>query len=413
MSGALLVSLLLYLEYAERVVAGAQSDAGKPRRKSQKRIRANTKSQASMAWLIASVASFMAALMAKETAIIWPAVLFVTVLMEPFDGPNGGKASREGRVGLAGRAFLALREIVPFLGVTMLYLLLRIRALGGYVSPATQHLAWTTVLLSWPSSLWFYVRVLLWPVRSGAFADPNLAETFSLRGVFLPCLGVGCAVAVLIGGCVWAWRKAHRELGNREAAGVRWGLLLGVGILVLPILLTLNLNALNPGDFLHGRYTYLPLTGLMLLLATGFHLLKNGRAILLTVAGLVAVAFGVLTIQQERDWKDDLTIFTAAHENAPHNGPVAQNLARAHVQVALELDEAGRCNEAVPIFEEAIRQYPQDWYAWAGLGECRVKLNDLPGAEQSLRRAAELSHEPRVREEWQAVREKIGLASAD
>ena len=46
-----------------------------PRRKSQKRIRANTKSQASVAWLIASVAAFMAALMAKETAIIWPAVL--------------------------------------------------------------------------------------------------------------------------------------------------------------------------------------------------------------------------------------------------------------------------------------------------------------------------------------------------
>ena len=202
------------------------------------------------------------------------------------------------------------------------------------------------------------------------------------------------------------------SLGDREAADVRRGLLLGVGILVLPLLLTLNLNALNPGDFLHGRYTYLPLTGLMLLLATGWRLWKNGRAMLLTVAGLVAVAFGVLTIQQESDWKDDLTIFTAAHENAPHNGPVAQNLARAHVQVALGLDETGRCNEAVPIFEEAIRQYPQDWYAWAGLGECRAKLNDLPGAEQSLRRAAELSHEPRVREEWEAVREKMGLGSA-
>ena len=127
---------------------------------------------------------------------------------------------------------------------------------------------------------------------------------------------------------------------------------------------------------------------------------------------MVAIAFTVLTVRQESAWKDDLTVFTVAHQNAPYNAPVAQNLVRAHVQVAIGLDEAGRCDQAAPIFEDAIRQYPQDWFAWAGLGECQFKLNDLPGAEQSLRRASELSHEPRVREEWQAVREKMGLPSA-
>ena len=95
-----------------------------------------------------------------------------------------------------------------------------------------------------------------------------------------------------------------------------------------------------------------------------------------------------------------------------NNGPVAQSLVRAHVQVALDLDESGRCDQAVPMFEEAIRQYPQDWFGWAGLGECLFKLNDLPRAEQSLGRASELSHNPRVREQWQAVRGKMGLPSA-
>ena len=82
------------------------------------------------------------------------------------------------------------------------------------------------------------------------------------------------------------------------------------------------------------------------------------------------------------------------------------------MQVALGLDEAGRCDQAVPIFEQAIQQYPQDWYAWAGLGECLFKLNDLSRAEQSLRRASELSHEPRVTEEWENVRGRMGLRSA-
>jgi len=217
---------------------------------------------------------------------------------------------------------------------------------------------------------------------------------------------------MLVWARVWASTRARHDLPEQEVAGVRRALLLGTLILVLPILLTLNLNALNPGDFLHGRYTYLPLTGLMILVATGWHLSRKGRAILLSGAGLVAVAFGALTVQQESAWKDDLTVFTVAHQNAPHNEPVAQNLARAHVQVALGLDEGGRCDQAVPMFEEAIQQYPQDWFAWAGLGECSFKLDDLPKAEQSLRRAFELSHEPRVREEWQAVRAKMGLASA-
>jgi tetratricopeptide (TPR) repeat protein len=172
---------------------------------------------------------------------------------------------------------------------------------------------------------------------------------------------------------------------------------------------TLNPNALNPGDFLHGRYTYLPLAGLLILIATIWHLAPRNRLPLLAVAGLIAATFSVLTLKQEKAWENDLSVFTVAHEIAPHNGPVAQGLARAHVQVALALDEAGECDQAVPMFEQAIQQYPQDWFAWAGLGECLFKLNDLPGAERSLHRAADLSHEPKVKEEWEQIREKMGF----
>ncbi len=411
MAAALLGSLLLYLEHAERTPAGEQFSDDKPRRKSRKHIRSKSMSRSSRVWLIVSVAAFTVALMTKETAIVWPAVLFFIILLVPFDRPRGNTsrgADESSRVRLRS----VLREIVPFLGVTVVYLLLRFNALGGHLSPATQHLTWSTELLSWPSILWFYVKVLFWPVRSRAFADPTLVQTLSLRGVVLPGLGVGCVAAIFAWGCLWAWEKAGRDFPDRAVAGIRRALLLGSCILVLPILLTLNLNALNPGDFLHGRYAYLPLTGLMILVATGWHLSTMRRAILLSVAGLVAVAFGVLTVRQESAWKDDLTVFTVAHEAAPHNEPVAHNLARAHVQVALGLDQGGQCDEAVPMFEEAIQQYPQDWFAWAGLGECSFELNGYAKAEQALGRAFEVAREPRVREEWQAVRSKMGLPSA-
>jgi hypothetical protein len=404
MSAAVLGSVLLYLRYAEIGSGSEQRFAGKSLKKSRRQKNGRSK-DSSATWVIASAVACLAALMTKETALVLPMVFLAMVLIIPF-----GTVRAESGAGFGIRVRSAFRQSLPFLGVSAIYLLLRFNALGGRLSSKTQDLPWSTVLLSWPATLWFYVKVLLWPVRSRAFADPTLVDRFSLGGVLLPALGVGGAVAGLVWADVWAWKRA-RGLDDEQRVGVERALLLGTLILVLPILPALNLNALNPGDFLHGRYTYLPLTGLMLLVATGWHLAKEWRMALLLIAGLVAVVFGVLTAKQESAWKDDLTVFTVAHEIAPHNEPVAQNLERAHVQVALGLDEAGRCEEAVPIFREAIQQYPQDWFGWAGLGECLVKLNDLPGAENALRRATELSHEARVKAAWEEVRARMGLGS--
>jgi len=44
-------------------------------------------------------------------------------------------------------------------------------------------------VLSGPATLWFYVKTMLWPVRSRAFADPTFANSLSLRGVILPAGG--------------------------------------------------------------------------------------------------------------------------------------------------------------------------------------------------------------------------------
>jgi len=412
MSAAVLGTVLLYLAYAERVSAEGEPNAENHRKKSRKEIRSKSTGSSPVAWMIASSAACLAALMAKETALVLPVVLFVITSMVPIRKADEAKSEED--EGFRNRLVSAFRETVPFLGVTVVYLLLRINALNGHFSPLTQHLPWRTLLLSWPAILWFYVKVIVWPVRPQAFADPILANEFSARGVLLPGLEVCCAAVLLAGVCVWARRKARHDLPEREATGVKRALALGVLLLVLPILLTLNLNVLNPGDFLHGRYTYLPLAGLMLLLATGWHLAgrsltKKSLIAMISAAGLIAVTSAVLTVWQESGWTDDLTVFTTAHRCAPHNQPVALNLARAKVQVALGLDEAGRCDEAMPMFEQAIQQYPQDWFAWAGRGECLVKLNDLPGAEQSLRRASELSHEPRVAEEWRQVRAMMGL----
>ncbi len=404
-SAAVLATLFFYLRYAAGSPTGDPTAGATSRRKSRKATRAAVKAQSRTRWLVASAACCLAAFFTKETAVILlPAIFALALLM-------AGRASENMRTGTSqsstqDRFVYALRQTIPFLCLTAIYLVLRINALGGRLGALTQHLSSRTLALSWPATLWFYVKVLLWPVQSRAFADPTQTDTFSVRGVLLPALAVSGATLVLSAALFWAWRKAH-ELSTQEAVRIRCALMLGTLILVLPIVMALNLNALNPGDFLHGRYTYLPLTGLALLLATGWHLAEKQWAPLLLATALLAVVLGVLTVKQESEWQDDLTVFSVAHQIAPHNVPVALSLARAHVQAALDLGEKGRCDEALPVFDDVIREYPQDWYAWAGRGECLLQLNDLSKAEESLHRAADLSHSPQVVQEWLEVRAKL------
>jgi Tetratricopeptide repeat len=304
-----------------------------------------------------------------------------------------------------------LVPIAVFGGITLLYFLLRWNALGGKLAAATQHLPWKTVVLSWPATLWFYVKALLWPMKSYSFADPTLIESLSAREVLLPLVGLICCTGILIAVSVWGWRKAT-NLAERDAVKVRIGVLSGILLLVLPLLLALNLNGLNPGDFLHGRYVYLPLAGLSILVATVLHLSAKLRPVLLGIAAAIAILFLPLTWAQEKQWQDDSTVFTTAHQLAPRNLPVARNLTDVHVRAALLIADDGRCGEAMPVFDEALGKYPDNWYAWAGRGICLVQSNDLVHAEEALHRAADLSQDPAVRQQWQALREHMGLPTS-
>src|SRR5260370_1626427 len=115
---------------------------------------------------------------------------------------------------LGSRLVRALCQLIPLLCVTVIYLLLRLHALGGRLGARTQNLSWRTVARSVPATLWFYLKVLLWPVRLRAFADSSEVDTFSARDVLLPGLGVGCALMVIAAASLWAWKKT-RDLPDR------------------------------------------------------------------------------------------------------------------------------------------------------------------------------------------------------
>jgi tetratricopeptide (TPR) repeat protein len=408
MSIGVLVSLLLFLHYS----SNSSSSSPVPRKKSRKTTQNNNSTAASPFWLISSAVAYFLALLAKETAIITPAIIFAVAWwadrVHPAVSEKAKRQDERSGLDFRHRFSTAIRQTLPFLLGTGLYLLLRLNALGS-LSSRTQDLPLAKVLLSLPATLWFYIKVLLWPSRSRAFADPTLVEKFSVDSVLLPMLGGLFFSAALAGMLFWMRSKARLSGHDSQRAGTENALIIGTLLLLLPILLALDLPALNPGDFLHGRYTYLPLAGLMLLAAAAWHLSGKLRLPLLATIGALAAAFTALTFSQEKLWSDDLTVFTRAHELAPHNAPVARNLANSHVQQALGLADQGRCDEALPVFQQVSREYPEEWYAWAGLGDCLVQLNQYPQAEESLHKAADLSHDSHVIEQWQLLREHMGL----
>ena len=403
MAAGVLGSLLLYLKY----LSGGGSNDERELRHS--RTRKKVIDAPSFTPLFGASFLCFVALGAKETAIVLPAVVFaLSAGTKPIRLKQ--KPDSKNKQELHIRFRRALFETAPFASATVLYLLLRFFALGS-LSSRTQHLPLATVVFSWPATLWFYVKVLFWPVQSRAFADPTVVSQFSFRSVLLPFLGLLFTAALL--GILISWcRRNSLNLSAERSTNVIRALVTGVMLLVVPILPALDLNALNPGDFLHGRYAYLSIAGLMILLSTGWHLSGKYRVGLMFLAATLAVASAVLTFVQEKQWRDDLTVFTTAHSLAPNNRPVAQNLANAHVQQALQLGEEGRCDDAVPVFEQVTGEFPNDWYAWASLGECLVQLNNLPQAEESLHKAADLSHDERVIQRWQEVRSEMRLPSA-
>jgi protein O-mannosyl-transferase len=405
MAAGLLGALLMYLRYAEFISARPEAEQRKSRKP-----RASSGPKTSPLWLLGSAALYFAALLSKETAIIFPAVIVGIALCIPSVQP--AKNSPIFFANFRRQLAQALRHVSPFLCVTVLYLLLRFNALGSKFGLATQHLPWRAVMLSWPAILWFYVKVMLWPVRSYSYADPILVERFSVRGVLYPSLAFACFATILAALSFWVWRKSQRVLTPQQALSVKVAIIIGALLLVLPLLPALDLNALNPGDFLHGRYTYLPLTGLILLIATWSRSLEKFRVVWLCVAILLTTAFATLTFSQETQWKDDSVVFTTAHQLAPRNAPVMRNLANTHVHEALNLEDEGRCSEAIPVFDRVIQDYPEDWFAWGGLGVCYVQLNNLPKAEEALHRAADLSHNSRVIEQWQELRAHMGLPNS-
>src|ERR1044072_7526637 len=196
-------------------------------------------------WLAASLGMFVLAMLAKETALVLPLIVFV------YEWIFG---AREGRLRTS------LKRAAPYFALALVYFAARAIALKGLGHTVTP-LPPVTVLMTMPSVLWFYIKLLLWPAGLSAFYDTPYVTSPGLSNFVLPCVAIA-VVAVLLR----AWGRRRKEIAFASA------------LLALPILPLLNLPVFLEGEIAHDRYLYLPSIGFSIIVALALRQIRFSPA---------------------------------------------------------------------------------------------------------------------------------------
>lgn len=214
-----------------------------------------------------------------------------------------------------------------------------------------------------------YLRQFLWPSELAVFY-PHPRDSVSLVGALLAGgLLVGVTAAVLCAGR----RRGYLTVG--------WLWYLGT---LVPVIGLVQAGMQARAD----RYMYWPLAGLALALAFGLADLAAGRRRVqraLAACGLAAVfALAVVTTRQVETWRDTEALFRRALAVTERNHV-------AHAGLALVHHQAGRFDEAIPHYRQAIGFHPQWVTPRVGLGDSLLAAGELETALAAYRKAVALA----------------------
>ncbi len=242
----------------------------------------------------------------------------------------------------------------------------RVQSFGGTVS-SVESTPLAMRLSNAAISYITYIRKMFWPSDLAVFY-PHTGETITTLSV------IAATVLLIITALVVLGMKRFRYLA------VGWFLYLGT---LVPVIGLVQVGAQSFAD----RYTYIPLTGLFVMIAWGSgELLERFkfRQAVLTAAGLAAVlACSVVTWNQVSHWRDGITLFE-------HTLSVTENNWVAHHNLAWELHRKGRLAEAQHHFEETLRIHPTLAVAHYNLGRVHFDQDRNDDARHSFEQALAL-----------------------
>jgi len=254
--------------------------------------------------------------------------------------------------------------MLPWAVVAAAYLMARRLALGelGHTQVA---LPLATVLKSLPQLLWFYIRHLVWPAPLSEFYEVSYVTSLRSPHFFLPALGAGIVIAVLL-------------VISRRSAAVRLASL-WMAVTLLPVL---DVAILRVDALVADRYLYLPSFGFCLLAGMALQglLTRLSRSVAFAAVALLAAVMGVVATRELAPWENELLLFQNAVRVAPHN-------AFANAELGTQLLLHGENERAL---QSLLESYSLDAHAWMtayNLAYLYYGLGNVERAELFARRA--------------------------
>ena len=356
-------------------------------------------------WMVLSCAFYGLAVLAKESAIVLPALIFAhDWIAGTSETPNPGATA-------FARMARSLGRIAFYIPIGLVYLVARYRVLSGF-NDSAPNLSFTTCLLTLPSILYFYLKHWLLPFHLAEFYDLPYQTRVNLPHVLLPL-----AILLLAAGAVYAIRN---RIGSRNTGyAVIW--------IFVPLLPALNVFLFRLDDLVHDRYFYVSSIGAALLVALAIERLgaRQKQAVVLgqpvrvvEVGFALALVLVLLTVKAAQFWQDDYTLFTRAQQIAPNNPGAVNNLSvewisRGEVSRAQDALEQGirenpadsrfatnlgrvfylkkQYSQAEVLTRQAIALDPNSAESFLTLAEIQLKTNHPAEAQASMRRAVELN----------------------
>jgi Flp pilus assembly protein TadD len=222
--------------------------------------------------------------------------------------------------------------------------------------------------------------LLVWPTNLTPFYPRSGPESVLSLG---PMIGLALGLATLA--ALWLLRRERTAL---------------LGILWFLLALAPTSQIIPHHIFRADRFLYLPLAGLVLAAGAGLAYLAARSRAARVAAGLslvIVAALAVVTIRQVPLWKDGLTIFSHAALVTPDNTDARHALGAA-------LSQAGRTDEAIAEYREAIRLDPASAVALHSLGCSLTTRGDAAGAIRAFENAL------RVGPDSTETRNSLGVA---
>ena len=311
------------------------------------------------AWWIASLVLMACALLTKEMAVTFSALVGIYAWLHPTDR----------KVELGERSLRAALEAAPYALVTLAYVLLRKHALPHATGQFDPSHGTMDVARTLPLVLSIYLRQLLVPVGiTGLYYTPYVTNAI-LSQVVLPVMVLGAVLAGL-----WYWNL--RE-GNSTVAFAGLWMLVGVAP-------ALYLRNFGNGDFVRDRYMYLPSIGFAILLAMVLRRLPSikgwtaqavqGSAVLVLCGSYVCAS-----IAQQVYWGSDLLMLRRGESLYPGNPYAVAGLSK-------EYSQRGAHDLAIELAQWVVRDHPEYGYGPLALAEAYIHAGRFEEGRQWLNR---------------------------